>query len=194
MSSPHPPELPAVLLPGELLTLAGDHECQEMGHYRHLAFRFLPFGRGISRLMATLGIECERRLAEILRVVCELDPPTSPVTSPAGAAWPAGTQGGPATSLIARRGQALATLKRAEARAEHAVRVANHLHEINATPFLQPLLLGMLAQKQAERHILAELVAAYDGEDAEDARLASSAWPRGWLAGARRLPGQPSGG
>ncbi|MBB3229903.1 hypothetical protein [Halomonas stenophila] len=193
MSRPDPHEFPAALLPGELLALAGDHERQEMGHYRRLAFRFLPFGRGISRLMATLGIECERRLVDIHGSVGELDPPPSRVAPPTGHAWQAGAESGKASGLIAGRGQALAALKLAEARAEHAVRVAAHLQEINATPFLQTLLLGMLAQKQAERHILAELVAAYDGEDAEDARLAGRDWPRGWLAGARRLPGLSSG-
>ncbi|MDN3555095.1 hypothetical protein [Halomonas maura] len=189
MSPPHPREFPAVLLPGELLALAGDHECQEMGHYRCLAFRFLPFGRGISRLMATLGIECERRLTEILRSARELAPPASRAVPPTAP----GRQAAAASGLIAGRGQALRALKLAEARAEHAVRVATHLEEVNATPFLQPLLLGMLAQKQAERHILAELVVAYDGEHAEDARLAAHDWPRGWLAGARRLPGLSSG-
>ncbi|UYG09540.1 hypothetical protein [Halomonas sp. M4R1S46] len=195
MTHPYPREFPAVLLPGELLALAGDHERQAMGHYRRLAFRFLPFGRGISRLMATLGIECERRLAEIHRVARELEPPASRVAPPRGPAWPAGAEAesGKVAGLIAGRGQALAALKLAEARAEHTVRVATHLEEINATPFLQALLLGMLAQKQAERHILAELVAAYDGADAEDARLAARDWPRGWLAGARRLPAPSSG-
>ncbi|RTR05058.1 hypothetical protein [Halomonas nitroreducens] len=193
MSHPHSPALPAALLPDELLALASDQERQEMGHYRRLAFGFLPFGRGISRLMATLGIECERRLGDIHRQARDLAAGASASESSAGPDRAGRAGSGKTICLITGRGQALAVLKHAEAWAEYAVRVAMHLQEVNATPCLQPLLLGLLAQKQAERHILAELVTAYDGQEAEDARLASRDWPRGWLAGARRLPGQPSG-
>lgn len=193
MSPPYPPDIPSALLPRELLVLAVDNEQQEMRHYRRLAFRFLPFGRGISRLLATLSIECERRLAELLLAGRELGLSPSSVDAPSAVAEQVASLGGKAAGLIGGRGQALAALQHIEARAEHAVRVALHLAEINATPALQPLLLGVVAQKQAERHILGELLEAYDDEATLDARLASRSWPRGWLAGARRLHGSPPG-
>lgn len=183
MSRPDRPDMATALLPQELLALAIDHEREEMHRYRHLAFLFLPFGRGISPLMATLGIECEERLTEMHRVARE-NGLSLPCVDSSGRAPPAS---GESFDLINNRGQALATLRRTEVRAEHAVRVAEHLQKINVTPALQSLLPGQMAQKQAECHILRELIAAYDGEFTEDTRLASHPWPRGWLAGARQL-------
>ncbi len=183
------PYLPTALVPKDLMDFAIDHEREEMHRYRHLAFVFLTFGRGISRLMAVLGIECERRLGELNRVACEVG------LSPPCAELPCGTPpaSGDSLKLINDRGQALATLRKAEARAEHAVRVAEHLHKVNATPAVQSLLAGVVTQKQAERHILQELIETYDMEFAADAQLASCPWPRGWLAGAKQLHFSPAG-
>ncbi|MBE0489785.1 MAG: hypothetical protein IBX53_11970 [Halomonas sp.] len=65
------------LLPEELLALAGDHEHAELERYRDLAFRFLAFNSATSRLMATLGIECERRLSGLARAARRLGPDLS---------------------------------------------------------------------------------------------------------------------
>lgn len=174
---------PTALLPQELLALAIDHERQELQRYRKLAFRFLTFGRGISSLMATLGIECEARLAELQQTAREIAP--SPMPDPPAADTTAIADDG----LIADRWQALRTLKRAMIRAEHAARVFMHCQESNLSPALQSLLQGMAIQKRAECHILQELIAAHDVEIAPDTPLASHSWPRGWLAGARHLRG-----
>ncbi len=163
--------------------MATDHERQEMHRYRHLAFLFLTFGGGVSRLMTVLGIECETRLAELQGVAREIGLSSSCVELSCGSP-PAS---GESLNLINDRGQALATLRKAKARAEHAVRVAEHLQKRNATPALESLLTGAVAQKQAEQHILQEVIDAYDGECAEDAHLASRPWPRGWLTGAKQL-------
>ncbi|MFG6178248.1 hypothetical protein ACGTN6_13455 [Halomonas sp. THAF12] len=174
---------PTALLPQDLLALAIDHERQELQRYRKLAFRFLTFGWGISTLMAALGIECEARLAELQQKAQEITP--SPTPYPPAADTTAVANDG----LIADRWQALRTLKRAMVRAEHAARIFMHCQESNLSPALQSLLQGMAIQKQAECHILRELIAAHDGEVAPDAQLASHPWPRGWLAGARHLRG-----
>ncbi|MDI5889491.1 hypothetical protein [Halomonas rhizosphaerae] len=181
--------LSTALAPEELMGLAIDHEREEMHRYRYLAFVFLTFGRGISRLMAVLGIECERRLGELNRVACEVG------LSPTCVELPCGTPpaSGDSLHLINDRSHALATLRKAEARAEHAVRVAEHLHKVNATPAVQSLLAGVVGQKQSERHILQELIESYDMEFATDAQLASCPWPRGWLAGAKQLHFSASG-
>lgn len=60
------------LLPEELLGLARAHERDELERYRGLAFRFLAFSSATSRLMATLGIECETRLSGLARAARRL--------------------------------------------------------------------------------------------------------------------------
>ncbi|XKE46594.1 hypothetical protein LG302_05490 [Halomonas organivorans] len=189
MALPDHPLMTTPLLPQELLTLALDHERQEMHRYRRLAFLFLTFGRGISPLMAVLGVESEKRLAELHRVACDLDPVPATLEPPVSTSPAPGEM----LHLIHHRGQAVAMLKRAEAQAEHALRVTEHLQRCNVIPALASLLPGQLAQKQAERHILQELIAAYDGEFSRDGQLASRPWPRGWLSCARRLHGLPAG-
>ena len=57
----------------EQLVLAHDHEHREMLRYRGLALSFLPTRPHVSRLMAALGIECERRLATLEELACHLE-------------------------------------------------------------------------------------------------------------------------
>ncbi|RTR02398.1 hypothetical protein [Halomonas nitroreducens] len=165
MSRPDHPDMPTAMLPQELLALAIDHEHQELCRYRRLAFRFLTFGCGISPLMAALGIECEGRLNELHGVANEIG--LSPSTIEPLEGKP------PSSELISDRGQALATLKRAEARARRAVHRTEQLQRRNVDPALQLLLPGHVAQKQAECHILQELLTAYDGEFVDIPRPAS---------------------
>lgn len=51
-----------LLLPYEQLTLANAHETAELQRYRRLTLSFLPQAPQTSRLMATLGLQCEKRL------------------------------------------------------------------------------------------------------------------------------------
>ncbi|MFQ3789717.1 hypothetical protein [Halomonas sp. A29] len=51
-----------LLLPHEQLTLAHAHEAAELQRYRRLALSFLPHALQTSRLMATLGLQSEKRL------------------------------------------------------------------------------------------------------------------------------------
>ncbi len=168
------PELSTALVPQEILALATDYERQDIHRYRHLAFQFLTFGRGFSRLMSVLGLECERRLVELHSCAREIG------LSPVNIALSCGiSQASDASiNLINHRGQALAALRWTEARAEHAVRVAEHLQKRNATHALQLLLTSVVEQKKAERHILQEVTEAYDLEFAKEVNLSSSCSPR----------------
>ncbi|WP_108445682.1 hypothetical protein [Halomonas denitrificans] len=61
-----PPETHARPSPADQpLSLTYDHESREMERYRGLALSFLPTRPHVSRLMATLGIECEQRLSAL---------------------------------------------------------------------------------------------------------------------------------
>ncbi|MFG6157491.1 hypothetical protein ACGTNG_01660 [Halomonas sp. 1390] len=61
-----PPEMHTHPSPADQpLSLTYDHESHEMERYRGLALSFLPTRPEVSRLMATLGIECERRLGAL---------------------------------------------------------------------------------------------------------------------------------
>ncbi|MGR2737269.1 hypothetical protein ACUY1T_02335 [Billgrantia sp. Q4P2] len=51
-----------LLLPHEQLTLASAHEASELQRYRRLTLSFLPQALQTSRLMATLGLQSEKRL------------------------------------------------------------------------------------------------------------------------------------
>ncbi|UYG05652.1 hypothetical protein OCT51_09935 [Halomonas sp. LR3S48] len=51
-----------LLLPHEQLTLANAHEAAELQRYRRLALSFLPHAPQTSHLMATLGLQSEKRL------------------------------------------------------------------------------------------------------------------------------------
>jgi len=68
-----PPETHARPSPADQpLSLTYDHESREMERYRGLALSFLPIRPHVSRLMATLGIECEQRLGALERLAEEV--------------------------------------------------------------------------------------------------------------------------
>lgn len=69
-----PPETHARPSPADQpLSLTYDHESREMERYRGLALSFLPTRPHVSRLMATLGIECEQRLDALERLAERLE-------------------------------------------------------------------------------------------------------------------------
>jgi hypothetical protein len=62
-----------LLLPYEQLTLANAHEAAELQRYRRLTLSFLPKAPQTSRLMATLGLQCEKRLDTLRQVARRLE-------------------------------------------------------------------------------------------------------------------------
>ncbi len=62
-----------LLLPYEQLTLANAHEAAELQRYRRLTLSFLPTAPQTSRLMATLGLQSEKRLATLRKVARNLE-------------------------------------------------------------------------------------------------------------------------
>lgn len=60
-------EMLSTFLPGELLTMAGEHEYSEMNRYRLMSLRFLTFNAGISRLLEALYDENEQRLQTLIQ-------------------------------------------------------------------------------------------------------------------------------
>lgn len=62
-----------LLLPQEQLTLANAHETAELQRYRRLTLSFLPRAPQTSRLMATLGLQSEKRLATLRQVAHKLE-------------------------------------------------------------------------------------------------------------------------
>ncbi|GGX89564.1 hypothetical protein GCM10007160_16160 [Litchfieldella qijiaojingensis] len=143
-----------ILMPEELLVLADTHETHEMHHYRRLAFSFLPFDVGISKLMAALGVECERRLDTQREVTQELGLSDLITTGEAGNA--ARSPFGKHYFFIVNRAMAMAMLTQVIASADYSLRFHEHLQSANAMPELDPMLKGFVKQKQAECRILQE--------------------------------------
>ncbi|GAA0616959.1 hypothetical protein ACFPTY_07430 [Halomonas beimenensis] len=170
--------------PREVLRLARDHEAQEMRRYRRLAFRFLPFGQGLSRLMASLGIACEHR-----RQACEAAGGRLGLSLPLEAerARQVVTLPGVASGcLILGQGHALAVLKRTRAAAEQSRRFSRYCLDSRLLPALSPLWRDLASQKAAECRLLDELMAAYAGTS--PLPPATSVRPRrAWSAAGRPL-------
>lgn len=152
---------PADTIPAaqDLLALARDHEAQEMRRYRRLAFRFLPFGQGISRLMAGLGIACEHRQRACEQAATSLGLTLPAETDPERAHLPAALPG-VSCWLILGQGQAAAVLRRTQAAAERSYRFSRQCREALAVPPLSPLWQDLMRQKEAECHRLQALLAA----------------------------------
>ena len=136
-----------VLVLDELLTLAEAHEKAELSRYRQLAFSFLTFDTSVSRLMASLGIQCEMRIEELQRVSRQLgltDLPNSG-KQPGAAAQP---------YFICSTEMANDVLAQALTDAEYSLRFHRHLREASAIPALYPALSLIIKQKQAEHAVL----------------------------------------
>ena len=148
-----------VLVLDELLTLADAHERAELDRYRRLAFNFLTFNTATSRLMASLGIQCERRVEELNRLAKRLG------IDPASAGGAKQRHGHRAHSthrfFIDGQAAALDELQQAIAGADYSLRFYEHLQEASAIPALYPALSAMIRQKRAEHAVLQEYLACY---------------------------------
>ncbi|RCV90220.1 hypothetical protein [Billgrantia montanilacus] len=135
-----------VLVLDELLTLAEAHEKTELARYRQLAFSFLTFDTSVSRLMASLGIQCEMRIEVLQRVFRQLgltDLPTSSEKTEAAQPY-----------FICSPEMANDVLAQAITDAEYSLRFHQHLREASIIPALYPALSVIIKQKQAEHTVL----------------------------------------
>lgn len=137
----------------ELLTLAEAHERAEVTRYRRLAFSFLPFDTAVSRLMASLGIQCEMRVEELRRLAQQMGrtEPETTHSQPANLPMPFFID----TPLLA-----LETLHQAVSDAEYSFHFHKHLREASTVPALYPALTAVIKQKQAEHVVLKGFLAS----------------------------------
>jgi len=142
------------LLPQEQLDLISHHEVQELHRYRRLALSLLPTAPHISRLMATLGTECEQRLEALRDVAQRLDL----------VACLSEEQASPTSLLTRSRGHffvvngtmANDVLDEAPEAAHHSWHFYDTLLATNATPELYRPLQVFITQKRNEHQILEE--------------------------------------
>ncbi|MCC5884396.1 MAG: hypothetical protein JJU25_17400 [Halomonas sp.] len=147
----------------ELLTLAEAHERAEVIRYRRLAFSFLPFDTTVSRLMASLGVQCEMRVEELRRLSRQLGLPdigskqTTQTTTPP-------------PLFIDTPLQAFEVLVQAVNDAENSKHFHKHLREVGTVPALYPAQTAMIKQKQAEHAVLEGFLASRTELDRMDQR------------------------
>ncbi|QOR37783.1 hypothetical protein HNO52_04100 [Billgrantia diversa] len=138
----------------ELLTLAEAHERNEVMRYRRLAFSFLPFDTAVSRLMASLGIQCEMRVEELRRLSRQLGLPE-----------PSGIQAQPSATLappffVSTQAVAYDVLTQAVTDAGYSLHFHEHLREASTVPALYPALTAVIKQKRAEHTVLEGFLAS----------------------------------
>ncbi|EPC01185.1 hypothetical protein L861_11460 [Litchfieldella anticariensis FP35 = DSM 16096] len=142
------------LLPQEQLVLASHLEIRALQRYRRLASHLRPRHPGISRLMATLGLECANHLVSLREAAerlglgaCidgEKDAPTR-----MSRRWRPTSDDDPAENVVQEALEA----------AIDSRRLAHRLLETNATPELEVSLLAFDKHKQAECRLLEECLA-----------------------------------
>jgi len=150
-----------VLVMDELLTLAEAHERDELAHYRMLAFSFLTHDTRVSRLMASLGIQCEMRLETLDWLAQELElPPRTPRKLPLhdNTERLTGQHVFIGDQLMARE-----ELNQAVDRAAYSLHFYENLMDASAMPALTPVLTAIIKQKRTEHDVLLEYCASYKG-------------------------------
>ncbi|MGR2737907.1 hypothetical protein ACUY1T_05605 [Billgrantia sp. Q4P2] len=138
----------------ELLTLAEVHERTEVVRYRRLAFSFLPFDTAVSRLMASLGIQCEMRVEELRRLSRQLGLPEPPGVQP----QPSTVSAPP--FFITTQDVAFEVLTQAVTDAGYSLHFHEHLREASTVPALYPALTAVIKQKRAEHTVLEGFLAS----------------------------------
>ncbi|MFY0989634.1 hypothetical protein [Halomonas sp. C05BenzN] len=148
----------------QLLALAGTHELAELTRYRRLAFSFLTYNTGISRMMAGLGIECEMRLKKLGHIAQQMEL-LYPLSSSDryGAMLHAKRHGKQADPchFIDCEGMAMDALTQALMDAEASRRFYEQLREASSAA-LHPLLDTIVQQKRSELGVLGRRLT--DGE------------------------------
>ncbi|WP_162623038.1 hypothetical protein [Billgrantia lactosivorans] len=141
----------------ELLTLAEAHERAEVARYRRLAFSFLPYDTAVSRLMASLGIQCEMRVEELQRVSRQLN--LSESSSPQ-----AQLNANPGPPFFVNSPvMAFDVLTQAVTDAGYSLHFHEHLRDASTVPALYPALTAVIKQKRAEYAVLEGFLASRSG-------------------------------
>ncbi|GHE20824.1 hypothetical protein [Halomonas urumqiensis] len=163
-----------VLVLDKLLSLADTHERDELARYRQLAFSFLTYDTAVSRLMASLGIQCEMRLETLEWVTKEFGLPPR-ASRPSSHTHQANRQ---RTARLVNQHffindprMACDELNHAIDKAAFSLHFYDNLMEASAMPALTPVLSAIIKQKRTEHAVLVD----YLDNFAERQREASSA-------------------
>ncbi|MCC5883995.1 MAG: hypothetical protein JJU25_15345 [Halomonas sp.] len=142
-----------LLLPYEQLTLANAHEAAELQRYRRLTLSFLPVAPQTSRLMATLGLQCEKRLDTLRQTAALLELEACVSKHPFA----------PPNYSMAQRHFFVVDHSMASEVIEQTVRTAvesknffEWLLNTNATPELHQPLVDFVREKEGESRVLLE--------------------------------------
>lgn len=147
-----------VLVMDELLTLAEAHERDELARYRMLAFSFLTHDTRVSRLMASLGIQCEMRLETLDWLAQELGLPPRKPQHHGNTERLTGQH-----VFIGDQHMAIEELNQAIDRAAYSLHFYENLMDASAMPALMPVLTAIIKQKRTEHAVLLEYRASYKG-------------------------------
>lgn len=142
-----------LLLPHEQLTLANAHETAELQRYRRLTLSFLPRAPQTSRLMATLGLQCEKRLATLRQMAHHLELDACVRVEPV-AAMSFHTPHGHFFVIDDLMGEQM--IEQAICTAVESKNYFEWLLNTNATPELHQLLLDFVREKEGECRVLLE--------------------------------------
>ncbi|MGQ4877126.1 hypothetical protein ACOJCM_00965 [Billgrantia sp. LNSP4103-1] len=142
-----------LLLPQEQLTLANAHEAAELQRYRRLTLSFLPKAPHTSRLMATLGLQSEKRLATINEVARQLDLEACVAASPRDTASLHSLHGHFFIIDDTMGDQVIEQSIRAAVESKHYF---EWLLNTNATPELHRPLVNFVREKDGECRVLLE--------------------------------------
>lgn len=143
-----------MLLPQEQITLVSHHEQQELQRYRRLALSLLPTAPHVSRLMATLGTQCEARLDTLREVARQLDLEACLHETQAEARHSLKHSRG--HFFVVNGTMASDVLDEAVDAAHHSWHFFDTLLATNATPELYRPLHDFVRQKHAEYRVLEE--------------------------------------
>lgn len=148
-----------VLVLDKLLTLADTHERDELARYRQLAFSFLTYDTAISRLMASLGIQCEMRLETLEWVTREFGLPPR-ASRPSSRTHQAHLQQAARQVnqhfFINDPLTAYDEFSHTIDKAAYSLHFYDNLMEASAMPALTPVLSAIIKQKRTEHEVLVE--------------------------------------
>ncbi|WP_104203586.1 hypothetical protein [Billgrantia saliphila] len=149
------PNIALTLLPQEQLTLVHSHETGELQRYRRLTLGFLPLMPQVSRLMASLGLQCESRLASLRQVAARMELDACVAESPHELHSYVMEQ---PHCFVTDEDMAEQVLQQTLHAAMEACGLFQWLIETNATPELHRPFVDFTQQKESEARVLLEFL------------------------------------